>query len=156
MLNPPEDLKDYVPKDNEAKIVRPKYDVVSGQFLGLVETLGYLTVRGNEREYFFDYGYSKDNSKILYSMHKMKIPNSFCATIFNRHRIQYEAEALSDTDFYKIFFFLCSTTDRMEDINRNMNSVNFFLSILILVSLARILTHLLGILIIQTGKKIEN
>ena len=47
MLNPPEDLKDYVPKDNEAKIVRPKYDVVSGQFLELVETLGYLTVRGD-------------------------------------------------------------------------------------------------------------
>ena len=45
-LNPPEDLKDYVPKDNEVKIVRPKYDVVSGQFLGLVETLGYLIVRG--------------------------------------------------------------------------------------------------------------
>ena len=125
MLTPPEDLKDYVPKDNEAKIVRPKYDVVSGQFLELVETLGYLTVRGDESECFFDYGYSKDNSKVLYSMHKMKIPNSFCATIFNRHRIQHEAGALWDTDFYKIFFSLCSTTDRIEDINRYMNSVNF-------------------------------
>ena len=44
MLKPPEDLKNYVPKENKAKIVRPKYDVVSGQFLGLVETVGYLTV----------------------------------------------------------------------------------------------------------------
>ena len=76
MLNPPEDLKN-VPKENEAKIVRPEYDVVSGQFMGLVETLGYLTVRGDERECFFDYGYSKGNSKVLYSTHKMKIPNSF-------------------------------------------------------------------------------
>ena len=65
MLNPPEDLKNYIPKENEAKIVRPKYDVVSGQFLGLVETLGYLTVRGDERGCFFDYGYSNENSKIL-------------------------------------------------------------------------------------------
>ena len=65
MLNPPEDLKNYIPKKNEAKIVRPKYDVISGQFLGLVETLVYLTVRGNERECFFDYGYSKENSKVL-------------------------------------------------------------------------------------------
>ena len=74
MLNPPEDLKNYIPKENEAKIVRPKYDVASGQFLGLVETLGYLTVRGDERECFFDYGFSKENRKILYSTHKMKIP----------------------------------------------------------------------------------
>ena len=88
MFNPPEDLKNYIPKENGAKIVRPKYDVASGQFLGLVETLGYLTVRGDERECFFDYGFSKENSKILYSTHKMKIPNSFRATVFNRHRIQ--------------------------------------------------------------------
>ena len=65
MLNPPEDLKNYIPKENEAKIVRSKYDVASGQFLGLVETLGYLTVRGDERECIFDYGFSKGNSKIL-------------------------------------------------------------------------------------------
>ena len=104
MLNPSKDLKNYVPKENEAKIVRPKYDVVSGQFLGLAETLRYLTVRGDERECFFDYGYSKENTKVLYSMHKMKIPNSFSATIFNCQRIQYEAGALSDTDFSKIFF----------------------------------------------------
>ena len=65
MLNLSEDLKNYVPKENEAKIVRPKYDVVSGQFLGLVEMLVYLTVQCNEHECFFVYGYSKDNSKVL-------------------------------------------------------------------------------------------
>ena len=87
MLNPPEDLKNYVPKENKAKTVRHKYDGTSGQFLGLVETLGYLTVRGDGRECFFDYRCNKDNSKVLYSTHKMKIPNSFISTIFNRHRI---------------------------------------------------------------------
>ena len=40
-LNPPENLIDYEVKSNEAKIIRPKYDVVSGQLLGLVETLGF-------------------------------------------------------------------------------------------------------------------
>ena len=105
MLNPPEDLKNYIPKENEAKIVRPKYDVASGQFLGLVETLGYLNVRGDEHERFFDFGFSKENSKILYSTHKMKIPNSFSATIFNRHRIQHEAGTLSDTIFLRYFSF---------------------------------------------------
>ena len=34
MLNPPEDLKNYIPKENEEKIVRPKYGVASGQFFG--------------------------------------------------------------------------------------------------------------------------
>ena len=90
----------------------------------MVETLGYFTVRGDESECFFDYGYTEENSKVLYSMHKMKIPNSFSATIFNRHRIQYDSGALLDKDFSKIFFFLPSTTDRVEDINMYMNSVN--------------------------------
>ena len=124
MPNPPEDLKNCLPKENEAKIVRRKRGVVSVQFLGLVETLVYLTVRGDKRECFFDYGYSKDNSKVLYSTHKAKIPNSFSATISNRHRIQYEARTLSDRDFSKIFFFSPSARDRIEDISKYMNSVN--------------------------------
>ena len=39
MLNPPKDLENYVPEEDEAKMLRPKYDVISGEFLGLVETL---------------------------------------------------------------------------------------------------------------------
>ena len=88
------------------------------------KTLGYLPVRGGERESFFDYRYNKQNSKMLCSTHKMKIPNSFSSTIFNRHRIQYEAGALSETDFSKLFFCLPSTTYRIEDINRYMDLVN--------------------------------
>lgn len=53
----------------------------------------------------------------------MNILNSSSATIFNRSRIQYEPGAL-DTDFSKTIFSLPSTTDRIEDINRNLNSVN--------------------------------
>ena len=95
MLNASEDIKNFVPLANEAKIVRLKYDVVTGEFLGLVETLGYLIVCGGERECFFDYGYNKQNINILYSTQKIKIPNSFLPTIFNRHKIQYEAGAHS-------------------------------------------------------------
>ena len=43
----PEDLENYVPEEDEVKILRPKHDVVSGQFLELVEILVYLTVQGN-------------------------------------------------------------------------------------------------------------
>ena len=110
MFEPPEDLKNHEFKPNESKIFRSKYDIVYRTFLGLVETLGYLTIRGDSMEYFFDYGYSKDNSKVLHSHHKMKIPNSFLGTIFNQHRIQYESSA-SDTESSKTYFFLPSTTD---------------------------------------------
>ena len=124
LLNPPEDMKNYVPKSDELKILKPKHDPVTGQFLGLIESLGYVTVHGDEQVHFFDYGYNKENSKILYSTHRMKIPNCFSTTIFNRHRIQYESGALSETDFSKAFFFLPSTTDRIEDSNRYLWSVN--------------------------------
>ena len=124
MLNPPESLKNYELKSNEARIIRPKYDHVSGQFLGLVDTLGYLTVRGSEAEYFFDYGFNKENRKVLYSTHKTKVLSTFSSTIFNRRRIQYEADTFSETDFSNLFFFLPATTDRIEDIDRYLNSVN--------------------------------
>ena len=54
----------------------------------------------------------------------MKIPNSFSSTIFNRHRIQYEAGAFLETDFSNAFSFLPATTDHIERINRYLNSVN--------------------------------
>ena len=44
-------------------------------------------------------------------------------TIFNCHRIQYEYGAF-DTEFSRTYFFLPSTTDRTEDINHYINSVN--------------------------------
>ena len=65
--NPPENLGTYEFKEDEAiyqprrKIYRPRYDTFTGQFLGLIETLGYLTVRGDSNEYVFDYGFSKEN-----------------------------------------------------------------------------------------------
>ena len=122
-LNPPEDLRNCECQPKEAKIYRPKYDTVTGEFLGLCETLGYLTVPGDKQECFFDYSYSKDNSKVLYSHHKMKIPDSFSGTMFNRHRIQYESGALN-TDFSKVYLFLPGITDRIEKISRHMGSVN--------------------------------
>lgn len=123
LLNSPEDLKNYELKSNEVKIIKPNYDPVSGEFLRLVECLRYLTAHGDEQEHCFDYGYNKENSKILNSMHKMKIPNSFSTTIFNRNKIQYESGAFSETDF-SVFFFLPSTTDRVEEIKKYMGSVN--------------------------------
>ena len=35
LLNQPEDLDQYVPKDNEVKLLRAKYDTTTGNFLSL-------------------------------------------------------------------------------------------------------------------------
>lgn len=80
-------------------------------------------VRGDSDECLFDYGFSRENSKNFSSYHKKRMLNSFLGTFFNRHRIQYESGALN-TEFSKIYFFLPSITDRIEDINRHMGSVN--------------------------------
>lgn len=69
-LSPLEDLINYEPLSNEAKIIRLKCDVVSRQFLGLGEILGYLAVRWEDRDCFFEYGYSKENSTVLCSCQK--------------------------------------------------------------------------------------
>ena len=85
--------------------------------------LGYIMVKGDPQEHFLDYGYSKQNSKILHSHYKKCIPSSFNRTFFNRHRIQYESGALQTT-YSNIHYFLPSTTDRVEEINRHMGPIN--------------------------------
>ena len=122
-LNPPENLETYEFKGREVKMFPPRYDNVTGHFQGLYEFLGYIMVRRDADEHFLDYGYSKQNSKILRSFHKKRMPNSFSGTFFNRHKIQHESGALQ-TNFSRIYYFLSSITDHVKEINRHMGSVN--------------------------------
>ena len=115
-LNPPENIESYEFKEWEPKMYRCRYDTATGQFLGLYETSRCLTVLGNADECFLDYGFSKQDSKILHSFHSKRMPNSFSGTLFNRHRTQYESGALN-TKSSGLYLFLSSITDRVEDIN---------------------------------------
>ena len=63
-MNPPENLKEYQLKENEAVINHLRYETVTEKFLGLHQILGYLMVRGDSDKCFLDYGYSKQNLKI--------------------------------------------------------------------------------------------
>ena len=94
-MNLPENLNEYQLKENEAVINHPRYDTVTREFLGLYQTLEYDMVRGDHDKYFFDYGYSKQISKILHSYHRKRIPNSFSGTFLTRHCIQYKFGALN-------------------------------------------------------------
>ena len=53
-IKPPEDVANYVCTEREVKMHRPRYDSVSGQFIGLYESIGYLVVTGDQEEQFVD------------------------------------------------------------------------------------------------------
>ena len=103
-------------------MIRPKYNAQTGEFLGLYETVGFMVVRGSLDDVFFNYGYNKDKSKVLYLHYKRRIPNSFSGTIFNRHRVMVETDDI-DSEFSNIYLFLPSITDRSEDINQYLKNV---------------------------------
>ena len=59
-LSPPEDLHSYECGDREVvKLYRSKHDKMTGAFLGLYGTLGYIMVSGDPQEHFLDYGFCK-------------------------------------------------------------------------------------------------
>ena len=82
----------------------PHYDNMTGHFQGFYESMGYIMVHGDADEHFLDYGYSKQNSKILHSHHKKCMPNSFQEPFFKSQRIQHESGALQ-TEFSIIYYF---------------------------------------------------
>ena len=86
----------------EVIMYRPRYDPVTGTFLSLYETLGYIMVRADPQEYFLDYGHSKQNSKILHSHYKKRVPSSFSGTFFNRYSIQFKSGALQSIFPYQV------------------------------------------------------
>ena len=123
LAHQPKDIESDELNENEVKILRPKYDPVSSEFLGIEYCVALITMRNDQDEQFFDYGYNKQNAKVLYSTKKMKIPSSFTTTIFGQHKTQYEGAAFNDQKFSKLFFYLPATIDRNEKINKYMTSV---------------------------------
>ena len=102
--NVTQDIDSYQCAENEVKIYRPKYDISTGQFLGLYETVGLIIVRGDDDEVFFNYGFDKDKSKVLYSYQKGKIINSFSGTTLNCHKDMIESGEL-ESEYSNLFFF---------------------------------------------------
>ena len=123
LAHQPKDIESYDLKDDEVKILRSRYDPVSGEFLGIEYCIAVITVRNDPEEQFFDYGYNKDNSKTLYSTRKVKIPSSFKSTVFGIYKNKYKEGAFSDELSSRIFFYLPSTVDRNEKIMKHLTSV---------------------------------
>ena len=66
----------------------------------------------------------KNNAKVLFSTKKVKIPSSFKSTVYGQHKMQYEGGVFSEQKLSDIFFYLPSTVDRNEKINKYLSSVN--------------------------------
>ena len=118
----PYDLSTYDLKPDEVKMFVTRYSKSTGQFLAIIETVGQIIVRGDKVEIFFDYVYCQKNSKLLYSTRKQKIPNSFSASMFPRHKTMHETGKLSP-DFSKKNYYLPLTTDCSKTINKYMGQV---------------------------------
>ena len=123
LAHQPKDIESYELKNDEVKMLRPKYDPTNSELLGIEYCVALITVKNNLDEQVFDYGYNKENSKLLYSIQKVKIPSSFKATCFGTHQNQHEDEVFSEEDFSRLFFYLSSTIDRSEEINEYLTSI---------------------------------
>ena len=123
LAHQPKDIESYDCQEDEVKILRTKYDPTTEKFLGIEYCVALITVKNDPEEQFFDYGYVKNNSKLLYSTRKNKIPSSFKAASSGIHKSQYEGGVFIEQDFSKIFFYLPSTVDRSEEINKYLTSV---------------------------------
>ena len=124
LAHQPQDIESYQLNDNKVKILQSRYDPISCEFLGIEYCVALVTVRNDPEELFFDYSYHKENSKVLYSTRKLKVPKvSFKTTIFGQHRMQYEG-AFDEQKFSKLFFYLPATVDSNEKINKYLNPVH--------------------------------
>lgn len=122
LVNLPSNLSTYELKPDEVKILISKYNASTGQFLGIVGTVGQLIAGVIRVRYFSIMGTLRKKSKVLYSTHKIKIPNSFRGGMFTCHKQLYEKGELL-TDFSRIYYFISPTTDRTEIVNRHMGHV---------------------------------
>lgn len=66
VVNIPNHIETYECFADEVKMYRPENDVATGQFLGLYKTVGLMVVRGDDDDTFFNYGFDKEKSKLLY------------------------------------------------------------------------------------------
>ena len=123
LANSPTDLSTYELKPDEVKILKTQYNVSTGQFLELIESIGQITVRGDAGEIFFDYGFDEKKGKVVFSTQKAKIPNCFRSGMFSIYKEKLQQGKLS-TDFSRVYYYIPPTTDRIEPINQHMGNVH--------------------------------
>ena len=77
--------------------------------------LSHITLRGDEREYFYSYDFSKEKSNLLYCSQKDPLPNIFFSTAFKKHHRFLLDENHKKVLASKMFLYLPATLDRKEE-----------------------------------------
>ena len=63
----------------------PVYNKSTGLYGSLKKMLGHITLRRDEGECYYSYGFSKEKSTVLYCTIKDPLPNIFHCTAFKKH-----------------------------------------------------------------------
>ena len=113
------DLDSYVLKGyyilNVVIIYCPVYNKSAGMYGGLNRKLGYITLRGDDRERFYSCSFNKEKCSLFYCHMKTPLPNIFSCTAFKNHLPYLLDENQNKAKFSNMFFYLPSTLDRKED-----------------------------------------
>ena len=89
------------------------YNKATGLDGGLKKILAHITLRRDEGERFYSYGYSKEKNTLLYCTMKHPLPNIFhCTALKKRHGFILD-ENEKKADFSELFLSLPSTPDRI-------------------------------------------
>ena len=101
----------------------PDYDKTNVHFKGVRKWLGYIMVRVDEDALFLSYGYNEEKFMVLISSCKQALPNIFQGASFKKHN---QMLLSGNDDFSKLFFYLPSTTDRKDKIDKFRENVQLY------------------------------
>ena len=99
-------------EENQVFIYVPVYNISTGLYDGLKKMLGHITLRGDEGERYYSYGFSKEKSSVLYCSVKDPLPNIFHCTAFKKHHGLLLDENQKNVSFSKFFLHLPAALDR--------------------------------------------
>ena len=121
--NVPTDIENYECGPEEVKFYCLQFDLGTREFRGLYETVGLIIVRSDNNETFFNYEFRKEKTKLLYSLQRWHIQNSFSGTPLNKHKDMIANHKLKG-DLSNLFLFLSSVTGRLGNVNKYLNNVS--------------------------------
>ena len=102
-------------EENQVLIYVSVYNKSTGLHGGLEKMLGHITLRGDQGERYYSYGYSKEKSSVFYCSVKDPLPNIFHCTAFKKHHGLLLDESKKKVPLSKLFLYLPATLDRKEE-----------------------------------------
>ena len=105
-VNPEIDLDSYILKENELIMYCPVYNKSTGMNGGLTRNIGYITLRGDDTERFYSYGFNKEKSSLFYCHMKTPLPNIFSCTAFKKYLPFLLDENQNKAKFWNMLFLL--------------------------------------------------